>query len=155
MLPALSFFDFSDLLLANNTLATNPAPPNIRTSIRTHSYIVIDTSHILVDAIIEAIISITESTVNTLDTNEPPVANIHTTPIINGTIIRPDENLPPHNEKNPYEDDTITFCDNMYSPTTSIITPPTNCNSSFLASFISLIPLFIYSTILLEQILHR
>ena len=55
-----------------------------------------------------------------------------------------------------YTDEIADYCmENIYKPTTSIIMPATNCINSFFASFISLIPLFIYSTIPLEQILHR
>ena len=81
--PPLFLFD------ANNTLATNPAPPNIRTRIKTHSYKDIVTRRISVLSITAASIRITEIAVNTFDANEL-VANIHIIPIISGTITRPE-----------------------------------------------------------------
>ena len=82
------------------------------------------------------IISITLSTVNTLDANEPSEANIHTIPAINGIIIRPELTLIPPRYIVPNQPDvTTTFCEKINKPTVSITIPATNCINSFFGFF--------------------
>ena len=85
-----------------------------------------------------AIIIRTPAAVNNLDGKLPADANIHTTPIIKGTMINPLLICSPP-ILNPYPKNpeyTMTFCEKINSPTTSIANPAKNCNSSFLAFFI-------------------
>ena len=75
----------------------------------------------------------------TFDAKES-VINIQTIPMINGIttipelILAPQMDIPPNEEKK--LDDTITFCDKINNPATSITIPATNVISSCFGFFI-------------------
>ena len=75
----------------------------------------------------------------TFDAKES-VINIQTIPMINGIttipelILAPQMDIPPNEEKK--LDDTITFCDKLNNPATSITIPATNVISSCFGFFI-------------------